>query len=150
MPDQNQLNITSDAFIQGATIPRRYTCDGVNINPPFEVYNIPAGTQTIAIIMEDPDAPQGTFTHWLAWNLPPDISIPEGRKHQMSGINSAGTAGYYGPCPPSGVHRYYFNIYALDAALSLENGAGRAALEMEIEKHVLAAGSLMGLYQRKK
>lgn len=150
MARDNSLLITSTAFDEGELIPRRYTCDGDNINPPLDVENMPDGTQTIALIMEDPDAPNGVFTHWTAWNLPPDISIPEGRQHTMNGTNSGGKAGYIGPCPPSGTHRYYFYVYALDAALLLSNGAERKELEKEIQKHVLASGSLMGKYERKK
>lgn len=147
MPE-NTLRIISSAFEEGEMIPRRYTCEGDNINPPLEIYNAPDGTQSIAIIMDDPDAPKGLFTHWVAWNLPPDIEVPEGREHNMNGTNSAGKAGYYGPCPPDGIHRYYFRVYALDKALLLDNGAEREVLEKEIEKHVLASGSLMGRYQR--
>lgn len=148
MPENTSLHITSSAFEESGTIPRRYTCEGANINPPLELNNIPAGTETIAIIMDDPDAPHGTFTHWLIWNLPPDISVPEGRKHNMNGTNDADSAGYYGPCPPNGSHRYYFRVYALDTALQIDNGANRQTLEDAISGHVLANGSLMGRYEK--
>ena len=100
--------------------------------------------------MDDPDAPNGLFTHWLAWNLPPDINVPEGRKNNMNGTNSAATVGYYGPCPPSGSHRYYFYVYALDSALNIDNGADRKQMETAMQGHVLAEGVLMGRYEKTK
>lgn len=148
MSKHTELLITSDAFKEGENIPRRYTCEGDNINPPLEVNNMPQETQTIAIIMDDPDAPRGLYTHWIAWNLPPDISVPEGREHHMSGTNSSGKTGYYGPCPPSGIHRYFFHVYALDTALNIDNGSTRETLEDAMNGHILARGTFMGRYQK--
>jgi len=145
-----KLTITSNAFTMGEAIPRRYTCEGDNINPPLEVNNIPDGTQTLAIIMDDPDAPSGTYVHWVSWNLPPDIYIPENRQHQMNGTNSSGTLGYTGPCPPSGNHRYYVYVYALNKALTISNGATRAILEAAMNGHILAEGVLMGRYAKSR
>ena len=142
------LDVTSEAFEEGGNIPSIYTCEGRDVNPPLRVDNIPHGTQTLAIIMEDPDAPNGTFDHWLAWNIPPDILIDEDRIHGLSGKNSAGKTGYHGPCPPSGSHRYFFHVFALDVALNIEPGASRKTLEKAIEPYVLAKGTLMGRYQK--
>ena len=150
MKEINKLLVTSSAFKEGELIPRRYTCDGANINPPLEINNMPEGTQSVAIIMDDPDAPSGTYTHWIVWNLPPDISLPEGKEHTTSGINSSGKAGYFGPCPPGGTHRYYFRVYALKTSLSLNNTIDRKEFENQIQKNILASGCLMGLYERKK
>lgn len=142
------LKITSTAFTEGNSIPSLYTCEGQNFNPPLNVDNIPAGTKTLAIIMEDPDAPKNTFNHWLAWNIPPEIKIDENRVPGISGKNSAGKTGYYGPCPPTGSHRYYFHVFALNAALDIEAGTERETVEAVMKPHILAKGSLMGRYQK--
>lgn len=144
----SSLFITSPAFENEGIIPSKFTCEGENINPPLAVNNIPEGTKTLAVIVEDPDAPKGVFDHWLAWNLPPDILIDENRIPGMSGTNGAGKTGYYGPCPPSGFHRYYFNVFALDDSLNLEEGADKKMLQAAMEQHILAKGSLMGRYKK--
>jgi Raf kinase inhibitor-like YbhB/YbcL family protein len=144
----DQMTIKSSAFKEGARLPRRYTCNGDNINPPLEILDAPYGTRSFAVIMDDPDAPGGLFTHWITWNLPPEIELQEGKLHTMCGTNSAGRAGYFGPCPPEGIHRYYFRVYALDRGLLIENGASREQLEKEMSGHILASGSLMGIYER--
>lgn len=123
------LTISSTAFKNEADIPAKYTFDGEDINPPLTVANIPEQAQTLAIIMEDPDAPKGTFTHWLVWNIPKSQHIQAHTNPGISGNNSAGKTGYHGPCPPSGSHRYYFHVYALDDQLDLPVGADRASLE---------------------
>ena len=120
--ETGSLIISSPAFENEGIIPSKYTCDGEDINPPLEVDNIPEGTKTLAIIVEDPDAPKGTFDHWIIWNIPPERLIEEDRVPGMRGKNSAGKTGYYGPCPPSGYHRYYFKVFALDNSLDLEPG----------------------------
>ena len=142
------LIISSPAFQNEGIIPAKYTCDGEDINPPLEVGKIPDGTQTLAIIVEDPDAPKGTFDHWLVWNIPPEHSIEENRIPGISGKNSGGKTGYFGPCPPSSYHRYYFHVFALDSSLELEAGADKKALQQAMESHILAKGSLMGRYQK--
>jgi Raf kinase inhibitor-like YbhB/YbcL family protein len=144
------LKITSAAFLHEGNIPSLYTCDGENINPPLHVGNLPEGAKTLAIIMEDPDAPNGTFDHWLAWNIPPENPIEENRPAGISGKNGGGKTGYYGPCPPSGIHRYYFYVFALDAHLSLKAGAGKKDLKDAMETHILAKGTLMGHYQKRE
>ena len=141
------LKISSSAFDHEGVIPSKYTCEGEDVNPPLQIDQIPSGTRTLAIIMEDPDAPKGTFDHWLVWNIPPATNIIGGDSIPgICGKNGGGQNGYYGPCPPSGVHRYYFYVYALDKSLDLEGGADKAALKAAIEGHVLAEGVLMGRY----
>ena len=143
------LSVTSEAFIAGSDIPSKYTCDGEAVSPPLIVDDIPEHTKTLAIIAEDPDAPRGTFDHWLLWNLPPDRVIKEDRVLGASGKNSAGKTGYYAPCPPSGSHRYYFTVFALDTSLSLEEGSDKQKLKAAMQNHILAQGVLMGKYQKK-
>ncbi len=143
-----KLLVACEAFIEGGNIPAKYTCDGKAINPPLMVDNMPENTKTLAIIVEDPDAPRGTFDHWLLWNLPPDRIIEEDRVLGASGKNSAGKVGYYPPCPPSGSHRYYFTVFALDTSLSLEEGSDKQELKAAMENHILAHGVLMGKYQK--
>lgn len=143
-----KLLVASEAFIEGGNIPAKYTCDGEAINPPLIVDSIPEKTKTLAIIAEDPDAPRGTFDHWLLWNIPPDRIIEEARALGTSGKNSAGKMGYYPPCPPSGSHRYYFTVFALNTSLSLEEGSDKQKLKTAMENHILAQGVLMGKYQK--
>lgn len=144
-----ELVITSTAFENEGEIPSKYTCDGDEVSPPIDVEDTPEGTKTLAVIMEDPDAPNGTFTHWLLWNIDPESAyLDEQTFHSVSGKNSANQIGYYGPCPPSGSHRYYFHVYALDAGLDLEEGADRSELEIAMEGHILGKGSIMGRYKR--
>ncbi len=149
-----QLNST--AFSQGSAIPSIYTCTGRNISLPLSWNNPPAGTQSFALIMDDPDAPGGTFTHWMLYNLPPSTSrlgenlpsspqLPDG---SQQGKNSFGKQGYGGPCPPSGTHRYFFKLYALDSVLSLPSGAGVEDLNRAIQGHILGSAELMGTYHK--
>ena len=152
-----EIKVTSSAFEQDAMIPSKYTCDGAGISPPLQWDDIPEGTEAIALISDDPDAPMGTFVHWVLYdmpadtmkldeNTPPDKTLPNGAKQ---GITDFGTVGYGGPCPPSGTHRYYFKIYALDMQLGLESGASKGQLLKAMEDHILAKGELMGRYKRK-
>lgn len=144
------LIVKSEAFEHEGTIPEKYTCDGQGINPPLQLEDLPKGTESLVIIAADPDAPRGTFDHWLAWNIPPITIIDENYTGGVSGMNGAGKTGYYGPCPPSGSHRYYFYVYALDTTLHLQAGSNKKALLEEIQKHLLAKGILMGRYERKE
>jgi len=148
MANNQTLTITSTAFKDGGEIPSRYTCEGENINPPLLIDQIPHGTQTLAVIAEDPDAPNGTFDHWIAWNIPPDTLIEEDRPPGISGKNSAGKTGYHGPCPPSGSHRYYFHVFALDDSLQVESGADRKTVEAAMQPYIIAKGSIMGRYKK--
>lgn len=150
------IEITSSAFNEEEMIPSKYTCDGEDISPPLEWSGIPGGTQSIALISDDPDAPMGTWVHWVIYNIPavskglaedvPKDKILSDGSHQ--GVNDFGTYGYGGPCPPGGMHRYYFKIYALDKALDLETGATKSRLEKAMTGHIIAKDELMGKYKR--
>jgi len=142
------LTVRSIEFSQDGHIPKKYSCDGENINPPLEISNIPEEAQTLALIVEDPDAPRGTFYHWLVWNIPPNESIAEGYVPGISGKNSFGKTGYGGPCPPSGEHRYFFKFYALDTELDLQADADKDILEQAMHGHIIAQGELMGKYRK--
>lgn len=147
---ENSLLVRSKAFNDGGSIPPKYTCDGENISPPIEITDYPPTTKSIAIIVEDPDAPRGTYDHWIVWNLPPNMLIEEDSRVGVVGTNSFGKAGYGGPCPPSGSHRYFFKAFALDQELGIETGSNKKALQDAMKEHVLASGELMGVYQREK
>jgi Raf kinase inhibitor-like YbhB/YbcL family protein len=146
--------ISSPAFKDREAIPVKYTCDGENVNPGFSIADLPVGTKSLALIMDDPDAPGGTFTHWLVWNIDPTIEqIPEAEGDSVGvlGVTSRGKPGYVGPCPPPGnPHRYYFTFYALDVVLNLPDAADRPLLEEAIEEHQLDRGVYMGTYARAK
>jgi len=147
------LEVSSASFKQEGFIPAIYSCEGKSINPPIEIRNIPDGTRSLALIMDDPDATKGTFVHWVAWNIDPaKKTIPENSSPGTEGKNGAGKNGYIGPCPPAGTgtHHYHFKVYALDSKLNLQNNAGKAELEAAMEKHILAKGELIGLYHKSK
>jgi Raf kinase inhibitor-like YbhB/YbcL family protein len=141
------LKITSTAFASGQEIPVKYTCDGSDINPPIKIDGLPTQTQTLAIIMDDPDAPKGIFIHWLCWDLPTLTNIDENSRPGIHGINSFGEKGYKGPCPPRGQkHRYFIRIFALDNKLELHENATREELEKAIQNHIITKGELQGIY----
>ena len=142
------LKITSTAFEEEAMIPSRFTCEGENISPALAIENLPEGARSLAIIMEDPDAPNGTFDHWLIWNLPIKNKIEENTKAGVAGANGFGKNGYGGPCPPSGTHRYFFRVYALDRELDLTAGASKELLLEAIDDHIMAMGELMRKYKK--
>jgi Raf kinase inhibitor-like YbhB/YbcL family protein len=144
------MKVTSTAFGHGEAIPRKYTCQGEDTTPAISISDVPEGTGSIAIIVDDPDAPMGTWVHWVAWNIPPDkTEIAEGEQPGMQGTNDFKRPGYGGPCPPPGPsHTYRFKIYALDAMLELGEGATKAELEQAMEGHILAQAELDGEYQR--
>jgi Raf kinase inhibitor-like YbhB/YbcL family protein len=143
------LKIDSPAFKNEEPIPSQYTCEGANINPPLTIGDIPDETKSLALIMEDPDAPNGTFDHWLVWNIPVTNRIEEKSDPGIPGTNDFGKTGYGGPCPPTGTHRYFFRVYALDVELDLEAGADKKQLLEAIDDHVLAMGELMAKYEKK-
>ncbi|MEI9807022.1 MAG: YbhB/YbcL family Raf kinase inhibitor-like protein [Bacteroidota bacterium] len=143
-----KLTVQSPSFGHNGHIPVQYTCEGDNINPSIEISDIPGNTKTLALIMEDPDAPSGIFVHWLMWNFLPSEPITERSNLGVSGINDFGKTGYGGPCPPSGTHRYFFKIYALDKELSVTAGESKNALLECMEGHILATGELMGRYRK--
>ena len=126
------LIVTSRAFKNGEMIPKKYTCKGGDVNPPLEIKGIPAEAKSLALIMDDPDAPVGTWVHWVVWNIPlegVEKVIAENSAPGIEGINSAGKHHYHGPCPPSGVHRYYFKFYALNAMLNLATSIAKRVIE---------------------
>ncbi|PWB74197.1 MAG: YbhB/YbcL family Raf kinase inhibitor-like protein [Holophagae bacterium] len=150
-PMISALAITSPAFADGQPIPARFTADGANISPELVIANPPAGTACFALIVDDPDAPMGTWVHWVAWNIPASTTkIPEGRlpTGSLEGRNSWGRTGYGGPSPPSGTHRYHFKLYAIDRPLELPRTADKLALIDAMEGHVLARAQLTGTYRR--
>ena len=146
------MKITSSAFQQGGNIPSKYTCDGADTSPPFQIANAPASAKSLVLIVDDPDTPTGLFTHWIAWNIPAETNaIAEGSTPQgVQGTNDFGKSGYGGPCPPAGTHRYYFKILALDRELDLPPGSRRTQLDAAVKGHVVAQGELMGRYSKQK
>jgi len=152
----SSLAITSSAFAQGAAIPAQYSCKGRDVSPPLTWGEPPAGTKSLALIMDDPDAPVGTWVHWVLYNIPPAArGLPEAAATDavladgsLNGKTSANSLGYHGPCPPSGTHRYFFKLYALDAMLSLPSGADKARLLDAMQGHILAQGELMGTFSK--
>jgi len=155
-----QIRVTSPAFKDGDMIPRKHTCDGEDLSPPLQFGGVPSGAKSLVLICDDPDAPVGTWTHWVLFNLPPDTKmvaekiaaaakLPNGAVH---GHNSWGgrKIGYGGPCPPSGTHRYYFKVYALDVKLDLPSGTTKKHLTKAMKGHIIGEGGLMGTYKRQK
>lgn len=140
------FTVTSTAFVNNGAIPADYTCDGLVIPPPLSWSRPPANTRSLAILVEDPDAPQGPFTHWLVTNIPPTMtSLTAGLPHEaFEANNDKGTLGYTGPCPPSGTHRYVFRVYALDVAIP--RATSKADFLYKASGHMLAMGELVGTY----
>lgn len=147
------MKITSPAFNNNGMIPKKYTCDGEDVNPPLDFHDVPENAKSLALIVDDPDAPMGTWVHWLVFNIPPNCkkinenSVPEGAKE---GINDFRKYGYSGPCPPYGTHRYFFKLYALDCELKLTGSISKKDLEKAMEGHILAKTEIIGLYIRNK
>jgi Raf kinase inhibitor-like YbhB/YbcL family protein len=145
------LHITSPAFQNNGTIPRQYTCDGKDINPPLVIENVPKETQSIALVCDDPDASTGTWVHWVLWNIDPttkeiaENAVPPGA---VEGMNDFKRHTYGGPCPPSGTHRYFFKVYALDTMIDISPNSTKTDLEKAMEGHILAEGQIIGLYKR--
>jgi hypothetical protein len=150
------MKITSPAFAPNGLIPTQHTCDGQDLSPPLAWHDVPETAQSLALVCDDPDAPQGTFVHWVLYNLPADLAaLPEGAFQRptfeqagLQGKNDFGKTGYGGPCPPGGTHRYYFTLYALDQPLPLGAGATKSQVLQAIAGHVLAETQLMGRYRR--
>ena len=150
------IKITSSAFAEGRMIPKHYTCDAEDVSPDLAWTGVPEGTKSLALICDDPDAPMGTWVHWVLFNLPPGINelcaeippektLENGARH---GKNDFGKFGYGGPCPPSGTHRYFFKLYSLDTVINLESGITKAQLLEAMEGHILDEGQLIGKYKR--
>lgn len=156
--NNNSFSIISPAFKQNGAIPHEYTCDGADRSPELSWSNAPDGTKSFALICDDPDAPHGTFVHWVVYNIPATkMGMPAGvSKEQtladgsMQGMTSFGRVGFGGPCPPSGEHRYFFKLYALDTMLDLSVGASKEQLLAAMQGHVKGEAELVGLYSRKK
>ncbi len=152
------MRISSSAFEEGAEIPTRFTCDGEDVSPPLAISGVPENARTLALIVDDPDAPGGTFVHWLLWNLPPGVrELPEdvppddvvtGLGDARHGITDFKRVGYGGPCPPDRRHTYRFMLYALDTALDLEAGANRKTLDDAMKGHIIAEAILRATYDR--
>ena len=151
------ISVSSSTFPEGGTIPAKYTCDGNDVSPPLKWTGVPEATKSLALISDDPDAPVGTWVHWVMWNVPPSVGelaedvspkaeLPDGSRQ---GISDFRRPGYGGPCPPSGVHRYYFKLYALDTMLDLPSSTRKADLLKAMKGHVLTEGQLMGKYSRR-
>ena len=150
------ITITSSVFSEGGMIPKKYTCDAEDISPDLKWSGVPPGAKSLALICDDPDAPVGTWVHWVLFNIPADVtSLPAGLPADSAlnngarhGKNDFRKLGYGGPCPPGGTHRYFFKLYALDTVLKLESGSTKAQLLAAMKGHILAEGQLMGKYKR--
>lgn len=153
-PSPTYLQLTSREFPDNGTIPIESTCHGPDLSPPLSWNNLPAGTKSLALIVEDPDAPSGNFVHWIIFNIPPSmLGLPSNLPKIASfdfgakqGINDFRKIGYNGPCPPSGVHRYFFRLYALDTLLKLDRGVKKKTLLKAMESHILCKAELMGKF----
>jgi len=143
-----KIDISSALFKQNGFIPVRHTCDGKNVNPSLNFDHIPKKTGSLAIIVDDPDAPTGTWVHWVTWNIPVTHHLKEDSAPGLQGTNDFGKRIYSGPCPPKGAHRYFFKVYALDCKLNLAEGADKGELENAMTGHILGFGELIGLYRR--
>ena len=146
-----EMKITSSAFAQDSPIPSEFTCDDRNTSPPLMISDVPPNAKSLALIMDDPDAPIGTFVHWVAWNIPVNTKqLQKGNEPGgAAGKNGAGKTGYIGPCPPSGTHRYFFKLYALDTTLNIPDGSNKAELESAMQGHIITRAEMMGTYKRK-
>ncbi len=145
------MELFSTAFAPDGQIPAAYTCDGAGINPPLSIRDVPAAAKSLALITDDPDAPSGTFVHWVLWNIPMSTreiaggSVPSGAEE---GSSSLGKPGYVSPCPPSGMHHYHFKLFALDVVLKLPVTTTSRELQSAMEGHMLGRAELVGLYRR--
>jgi len=152
-PPSLGMDVASSAFYNNMEIPSKYTCEGDDINPYLKITEIPEQAKTLVIIVDDPDAPIGTWVHWVVFNIPvsrSDIEIQEDQKPQgIEGKNDFKNIGYGGPCPPSGTHRYFFKIYALDSELDLEEGATKKEVEKAMKDHIVDSAELIGSYSKK-
>jgi hypothetical protein len=144
------MQLKSPEFEAGGNIPSKFTCDGDDVSPELEIVDLAENTKTLALIVDDPDAPGKTWLHWLVYDIAPVSTIEEGDVPGKQGMNDFGKKNYGGPCPPSGRHRYFFRLHALDSELNLQEGASRKDVEREMQGHVLEKAELMGLYQRNK
>jgi len=145
-----ELAVSSPAFENNKLIPSKYTCDGDNVNPPLTVKGVSEETKSLVLIVDDPDAPMGTWDHWIVWNIPPTNKIEENTVPGTEGVNDSRKHSYGGPCPPWGTHRYFFKVYALDTKLDLNSNSRKKDVEKAMQDHILAKGELIGLYRRSR
>ncbi len=147
-----KMKLQSSAFTHNGDVPSEYTCDGADLSPPLVISDVPNNAKSLTLIMDDPDAPVGTWDHWIVFNIPTSTKkIQEGTEPEgTAGRNSWSRTGYGGPCPPSGTHRYFFKLYALDTTLNLPEGATKKDLEKAMQEHILAQAQLMGTYKRSR
>ena len=148
-PSAKTMKISS-AFENNGKIPKKYTCDGANVSPPLKISNVPKNAKSLALILDDPDAPSGTFTHWVVWGMSPKkTQLGEGEKKGfMEGITGLGKPGYVGLCPPSGVHRYFFKLYALDFQVDISTKSNKQELMTAMQNHIIQTAILTGKYSR--
>jgi len=152
MNGASSISITSPSFQAGGDIPAKFTCNGTNVSPELQISSVPNEAKSLVLIVDDPDAPRGLFTHWIVWNIDPKTTrVAENGAPAVGvqGTNDFDKRNYGGPCPPSGTHRYFFKIFALDTKLELKPSARRAELDAAMRGHVLAQGELMGRYSHK-
>tara|TARA_Y100000310_G_scaffold241784_1_gene245861 strand:- start:24292 stop:24900 length:609 start_codon:yes stop_codon:yes gene_type:complete len=143
------MKLTSTAFEHNQGIPSEYTCDGSDTSPELNIEDVPENAKSLVLINDDPDAPVGTWDHWIVFNMPVDVKIEKGKEPSgTGGKNSWGKTGYGGPCPPSGTHRYFFKLYALDSELDLQEGASKADIEAAMEGHIIEKTELIGNYKK--
>lgn len=148
----SSISVTTPAFQPSGDIPAKFTCNGANLNPELKINGVPNEAKALVLIVDDPDAPRGLFTHWIVWNIDPkttDIGENSEPAAGVQGTNDFGRRNYGGPCPPSGTHRYFFKIFALDTKLDLKPSARRAELDAAMRGHTLAQGELMARYSHK-
>jgi Raf kinase inhibitor-like YbhB/YbcL family protein len=145
---KTEVSISSPSFKHLDLIPDEFTCKGSGTNPALVIAGIPEGTKSLALIMEDPDAPGKIFDHWIVWNIPILSKIDANSVPGIEGVNGKGKLGYTGPCPPSGTHRYFFKVYCLDTMLNVKKGSDKSALQKAMEHHIVAYGELIGLYHQ--
>lgn len=150
LPQQKNMKLTSPAFNNNQYIPSKYTCNGEDLNPPLGIKDVPEGTKSLVLIVEDPDAPMGTWTHWLIWNIDPltslieENTVPQGA---IEGLNDFEKRSYGGPCPPSGTHHYHFKLYALDKMLDLDSSSKKEDIINAMQGSILDWSELIGIYQ---
>jgi Raf kinase inhibitor-like YbhB/YbcL family protein len=152
MNGASAISITSPSFQAGGDIPTKFTCNGTNVSPELQISSVPNEAKSVVLIVDDPDAPRGLFTHWIVWNIDPKttrVAENSAPTAAVQGTNDFGKRNYGGPCPPSGMHRYFFKIFALDTKLELKPGARRVEIDAAMRGHVLAQGELMARYSHK-
>ena len=142
------MNIASSAFQHNQMIPKKYTCQGEDINPPLDITGVPSGAKSLVLIVDDPDAPMKTWVHWVVFDIPVTQTIAENSIPGKQGYNDFGRNDWGGPCPPSGTHRYFFKIYALDSTLNLKEGSKKQEVEKAMQGHLLGQAELIGLYKK--